>query len=260
MTQVMARVWLSPLFFAACTSTAPGTDASSADYSSVVAADRPVSYWRFGDSPGDRANDAASDASARDELGRANGTRAGGVTTGAPGAVAGDPNGAFAFDGKTGVVVAPDVYAFEGTRPFSVEVWIAPARTGGSPLQRIVNHRVGPPHTGWRLVLDETKRVVFDRWNEEVSVAAIAGPLPLDAYTHVVGVYDGAELALYLDGKLAAKVPDTHAIGPFAAKLTWGAASTSTLDFFAGRLDEAAIYDFALGADRVAAHKKAALR
>ena len=181
-----------------------------------------------------------------------------GVKRGALGAL-GDADTAFEFDGFTGVVVAPDIYSFGEKSPFSVEVWVAPAQ-GGLPLQRICNHRVGPPHTGWRLVLDDTKRVLFERWSNEASSTAASRPIPIGVYSHVVGRYDGRTLELFVDGVLVSSVPDPHAIGPFAAALTWGAASTSTLDFFSGRLDEAAIYEHALGSDRVAAHFSARSR
>ena len=43
-------------------------------------------------------------------------------------------------------------------------------------------------------------------------------------------------------------------IAPFSAPLVWAAASTGVIDFFSGKLDEAAIYDFALAPDRIARH------
>ncbi len=216
-----------------------------APYAELVASDGPTSYWRFGDVTG------RSDV--RDETGRVPAARTSGVSAGAPGAIAGDADTAFAFDGARAAVVAPDVDGFQGTAPFTVEVWIAP-KEGGLPIQRICNHRLGPPHTGWRLFLDETKRVAFERWNDDVILGAVSAPLPVGTYSHVVARYDGAELALFVDGARVSSVPDTGRIGAFSAPLTWGAASTVALDFFTGSLDEGAIYDRALEADRIAAH------
>ena len=230
--------WLGAM--AACS---PPNDEAPRAYADLVRADRPASYWRFGDVEG---------TAARDETGQAPGAISAGVKRGVEGAL-GDASSAFEFDGATGVVVAPDIYPFGDRLPFAVEVWIAPS-PGGLPLQRICNHRVGPPHTGWRLVLNATKRALFERWSNEVSTTAMSAPLPTGVYSHVVARYDGRTLDLFVDGVLASSVPDEHVIGPFAAPLTWGAASTSTLDFFSGRLDEAAIYEHALGTDRVAAH------
>ena len=215
-------------------------------YADTVSADHPTSYWRFGDPAGDAAR-------ARDETGAAPAALTDGVTRGVPGALAGDTDTAFAFDGAHGSVVGPDVDAFAATAPFSVEVWMAP-EPGGLPIQRICNHRFGTPHTGWRLFVDEAKRVAFERWSGDAILGAVGAAVPLGSWSHVVATYDGATLALYVNGALAQSTPDAHPIAPFAAPLVWAASSTDVIDFYSGRLDEGAIYDHALAPDRVARH------
>ena len=230
---------LAALAVVRCASKAPPS------YVDLVRADHPVSYWRF--------DERDPSPSAHDGVGQVDASLRGGVTLGAAGALAGDSNRAFAFDGSTGLVVGPDVYAFDGTHPFTVEVWIAPD-AGGLPVQRICNHRFGLPHTGWRMILDETKHVVFDRWSGDVQLGAVLAAIPVGVYSHVVGRYDGAALTLYVDGDLRQSAPDAHPIAPFSAPLVWAAASTGVIDFFSGKLDEAAIYDFALAPDHIAQH------
>jgi Concanavalin A-like lectin/glucanases superfamily len=214
-------------------------------YADTVSADHPISYWRFGDDPAATA--------AKDETGVATGAFTAGVTRGVPGAIAGDANTALAFDGTAGSVVGPDVDAFTGTAPFSVEAWIAP-EPGGLPIQRICNHRFGTPHTGWRLFVDETKHVAFERWSGDAVLGAVTAPVALGSWSHVVATYDGATLSLYVNGALATTAADTHPIAPFGAPLVWAASSTDVIDFYSGRLDEGAVYDHALSADRVARH------
>ena len=223
-------------------------EAPPATYADVVLADRPSSYWRFGET------DVASGA--RDETGRAQATATAGVTRGTAGALAGDPNTAFAFDGVLGSVVAPDLYTFAGRSPFSVEVWVAPS-PGGLPFQRLCNHRYGTPHTGWLLFLDPQKRATFERWSGNQLLGAVSAPLAAGVYAHVVATYDGAALSLYVNGALAQTTRDAREIAPFTAPLVWGAASTDVIDFFSGRLDEGAIYDHALSPDRIARHHAA---
>ncbi|HEY6461522.1 MAG TPA: hypothetical protein VIY73_15250, partial [Polyangiaceae bacterium] len=96
---------------------APGEAASveasvdaAVTYPGVVMADLPLSYWRFGE---------ASGTVAVDQMGATNGTYVGGVTLGAPGAIAGDGDTAATFDGATGYVDMGTGFAFGGTAPMS---------------------------------------------------------------------------------------------------------------------------------------------
>lgn len=226
------------------------TEKRSPSYAEVVRADRPASYWRFGEASGSLA--------AHDELGVADGKVQGGVTR-APGTISGDPDGAFAFDGMRSSVVLPDLYTFEGKHPFAIEVWIAPI-AAGTPIQRICNHRIGPAHTGWRLLRDQPQRITFERWSGDVVLGTVSAEVPLDKYSHIVARYDGATVEIYVDGLLRQAAPDAHDIALYKQALVWAAGNVGDEDFFVGRLDEAAIYDFALAPDRIAAHHAAALR
>jgi hypothetical protein len=105
-----------------------------------------------------------------------------------------------------GFVAAPDVYTFDGTHPFTLEVWVAPS-AGGLPIQRFCNHRLGvPTHHGWLLFIDDTQHVACERWDGDVVLGRVAAPIPLDVYSHVVARYDGRELALFVDGTLRQSV------------------------------------------------------
>jgi hypothetical protein len=135
-------------------------------YAEVVRSDAPSSYWRFGDQT----------RTAHDEMGRADAVYSPGVSLGAAGALAGDHDGAAAFDGASGFAAGPDVHTFLGTHAFTIEVWIAPAE-GGLPVQRVCNHRYGTPHTGWLLFLDGAKNAVFERWSNEAVLGRVSSPL-----------------------------------------------------------------------------------
>jgi hypothetical protein len=215
-------------------------------YVDAVRADRPASYWRFGE--------ADTSHGALDAIAGKDGAIQSGVTVRAPGALAHDADTAFAFDGVHGAVVIPNAYTFEGIAAFSVELWLS-LGTGGASTQRISNHRIGD--TGWRLVRTEPQRIAFERWNNAVLLGAAAADLPIGTYAHVVGRYDGATIAIYVDGELRASAPDAHAIDHFEQTLVWGAGNVGDIDFFVGNIDEPAIYDFALAPDRIAAHHAA---
>jgi len=173
---------------------------ATASYEALVRADRPSSYWRF--------DEKTAAEGARDEMGRAPAAYGGGVALGAPGALgiarprgegSTEPDTAATFDGATSMVIGPDIYSFGGNAPFTIEVWVSPAG-GGAPIQRLCNHRHGPPHTGWLLFLDPARRVAFERWSGEIVLGSVAADVPSGAYSYVVVRYDGAELSLWIDG------------------------------------------------------------
>ena len=79
----------------------------------------------------------------------------------------------------------------------------------------------------------------------------------LAGFSHAVAVYDSArlKLELYINGALVHSVMDTRAMPEFASPAYIGAAPDTALDFlYHGAIDEVAIYDHALTADRIALH------
>src|SRR6266852_7303617 len=71
-----------------------------AGYSAVILADKPLGYWRLGESdPSQAAKDASGNGN--------DGTYVGGVTLGQKGAINRDPDTAAQFDGSTGYVDIP---------------------------------------------------------------------------------------------------------------------------------------------------------
>jgi hypothetical protein len=78
----------------------------------------------------------------------------------------------------------------------------------------------------------------------------------IGSWNHLVGVYDGANISLYLNGQLAdgpSPAPGFTANTNFTVPLRFGA-TTLTNREFNGWVDEAAFYNYALGADRIADH------
>src|SRR5436190_1632455 len=102
---------------------AGGASAQTAgsSYADVVVGDGPVSFWRVGE---------ASGAVALDAVGANRGGYFGGFALGQPGAVAGDT--AVSLNGTSGYVGVPDSASLHTGDNFSVELWVKPARLGGS--------------------------------------------------------------------------------------------------------------------------------
>src|SRR4029077_18308996 len=108
---------LSVVFVASAAIPVPTIQAAraSANYSSTVLADGPVSYWRLGEQSGTTALDIGTGAN--------NGAFTGGYTLGVGGAIVSDINTAGAFNGSTGYVSVPDKANLDLTGDMTLGMW-----------------------------------------------------------------------------------------------------------------------------------------
>ena len=218
-------------------------------YAAQVLVDAPVAYWRF---------DEVSGTTARDSSGHGNdATYQGGVQLGVPGAIAGDADTAASFDGVTGFVTAGNLFEFPAQAPFSIEAWVStqPASTYAGVASR--NDAVGgPPSEGYILFVAPTSgHMGFQRLDgASVSTAVSSAGVSAAAPTHVVGTFDGLELVVYADGEAQGTQTASFAIAGAVSAFVVGAEAGGSGNYFAGTLDEVAVYDHALTADRVRAH------
>jgi hypothetical protein len=213
-------------------------------YRDAVLADLPSAYWRLGDLA----------TTARDEIGNNDGTYAGNCARGIAGAIAGDSDPAVGFDGTSCMVTLPNAFGFTGTQPFSIEAWVAPSASGVQ-FQHVFTRetRTAGPDDGYALLRATAVGIYLERvvatTASDSSVAVVAN----GAYAHVVAVYDGAANRLYVDGaEVGAPQPDAGALATISVAALIGASSQG--NFFAGAIDEVAVYGHALSLARVALH------
>jgi hypothetical protein len=228
----------------------PSTDNvadTSLDYASVVRKDSPLGYWRFGEPP--------SVTQAGDEMGLHPGAYVGGVDLGIPGALASDPNTAVALDGNSGHIAFGPIFPFAGTAAFSLEAWINPV-SNDTKAHRIVNNRNDAGSDGYRLILDADHLLKCERWGAG-TVGRVSAVPALNQFSHVVCTYDGTQMKLFINGAEVNAAPSSNAMSPNMFSLTVGTLSSASGDYFAGELDEFAIYEAALTAQRVLAHFQA---
>ena len=225
-----------------------GPDASNTAYAAAVRADRPLGWWRL---------DERSGTKAKDEAAAHDGTYVGSVTFRAAGAIVGDPDTAVALDGTSGALRIADTFDASGTQPFSIELWLNPTSTSGD--HRLASRRTGNSETGYRFMFSGDQ-LRLERWQDGgLSGAAALAPLPkLNRWTHVVGTYNGAVLRIYADGAEVGSGSSPGAVSASSAIFVWASNSLADADYFAGSVDELAIYDHALEPDRIAAHTRAA--
>jgi hypothetical protein len=224
---------------------APPPPPSSA-YGRAVAADRPLGWWRLGETSG---------SAAVDQMGLNNGTYSStGVTLGQPGLVSTDPNKAAAFNGSSGAVAIPAAALFNLGRTISLEAWIKPTSLPAAGAFRSVltkaeaySLQFNGPRLEFTIIQSGTRRRL-----QTPSGVIVAG-----GTYHVVGTFDGVTQRLYVNGAQVASAALSGSASSSGAPLVIGSWDGRS-ELFNGTLDEAAVYGTALSAAQVRAHYDAA--
>ncbi|SDT39142.1 Concanavalin A-like lectin/glucanases superfamily protein [Friedmanniella luteola] len=240
---------------AAISATAAGGSSLSA-YDQKVLADSPQNYWRFAETSGTTVADTAGSGPA---------TRQAGVTTGVPGARTGTaPGTAYRFSGSGSTSSVASSTAEAGKQVFSVEAWFKTSSTTGGKIVSFGSAQTGNSTNADRQVyLSNAGQVIFG--TIAGSVRAIYGPSGKNdgKWHHVVATLDPSGLKLYVDGVLSASRTDYYQAQRYTGYWRVGGDVLSgwpgnpTSPYLAGDIDDVAVYDRALTAAQVAAHKAA---
>jgi hypothetical protein len=230
----------------ATTDGAPAETGPPDPYGDVVRVDAPVAWFRF--------EESVTEVDAKDSAGAhtgklvsgpmgfgATGISGRGISTPATGTPAGFSLG--------------NVLGFDGTKSFSLEVWVKPApRPGGHYLFTKRESASGSGFNGWLLYLLEVGTPRFENWGTDL-FAAGTSPIP-SGWVHIVATvaFDGATSSakMFVNGLLQ---PTATAAGNQPTPAT--SVPLEILSKFLGDADELAIYDKALSAERIVAHYEA---
>ena len=215
---------------------------AAASYAASVIADRPVSYWRLGETSGTIAGDITV----------ANpGTYNGPPTLGATSLLGTDQtDAAVGFDGAGDDVRVGQSGSLDITGPVTLEAFVKPTSLPAAGSIRSIVAKTG----SYALQLNgPTVEFTLLQLGVNRRLQAPAGTIAAGGTYHVVGTYDGATQRLYVNGRLVASAALTG-----AADVTINgvriASWNGTQQFFVGTIDEAAIYNKALSAAQVAGH------
>ena len=107
----------------------------------------------------------------------------------------------------------------------------------------------------WRIgnaSLDPRFHMGIAIWNapDTASIDAVTA-VGFDEWHHVVGMYDGASINVYLDGALDVSVPTTQPIGPDELPVLIGDNPGATGRYWDGLIDEVLIYNRALSDEEI---------
>jgi hypothetical protein len=223
------------------TGTTAGSDqtfTATAGYrDAVLATNGLAGYWRLGELSG---------TTATDEKGTSDGTYLGGFTLDQPGALAGDPNRAAAFDGVSGeMTVGGPALNSSG----SLEGWFNWQK--GVALMRDASSAGG---TGWILAYDSGGTLYYRLGGTSFNTGRATASVR-NGWHHFVATKDGGNVALYVDGQ---PVHSAGGAGTVAPTMAWHVMRNGAYSQFSqGQADEVAVYNVALSAATVQQHYNA---
>ena len=194
-----------------------------------------------------------AESNAWDQVGLNHGTLTNGTGFGA-----GEVGQAFNLNGTSKYVNVPNSASLNPTNSISVEAWIYPRLPLNSTAAPIIKKAGEGSATqdGYRLELNGTSGVRFGVYlnGGRAWVLTPSAPLYLNQWSHFVGVFNGTNLSLYLNGTLAGTpVAAPGQIVPSGNNLQIGHDPSTASRYFNGLIDEASVYNTALSAAQIQA-------
>ncbi|MFT4109066.1 LamG-like jellyroll fold domain-containing protein, partial [Propionicimonas sp.] len=214
-------------------------------YGAAVYGDQPWAYWRLDETSGTTAADASA-------TGQHPAAYQQGVTQGVDGII--PANGASRFDGVDDVVVSTT--PISGPTTYSEEAWFRTTTTRGGKIIGFGGSASGLSSSYDRHVyMQDDGRLVFGVYVGGEYTITTDKALNDGLWHHVVATQSSDGMKLYVDGSLTGTNAQTSAEAStgywrVGGDRTWG----STSSYFAGDIDDAAIYTTALTATQVQAH------
>ncbi len=236
-------------------------------YGAIVAADKPVAYWRLDETGGSLAEDAVG--SFDGTYTPNSGSISYGVPTGIPSSA--DPAVTLANGATIQVPFAPEL---NPDTAWSVETWINPASLGANGGDyRIVlssEYQLYPnPYNGWYLYQQPSGSLAFVP--QPGNGFIVAGAMVPGDWYHIVITDDLTNFTMYINGAAAtgfpvsgdAFVPDGDGInldgtaglgGTDGGNFVIGQRTDGQFNTFEGTVDDTAVYQYALSAQQIASH------
>lgn len=233
-----------------------GSGTALTRYQSQVLSDGPESYWTMNDGPGTVMADL---------LGKDNGTHGALVTTGAGGAISGEPGTSFRFAGTGSTSVAGDTVSQTSPASFSTEAWFMTSSiTGGHIIGLDSSSTGGGSFADRHIYLSNEGRVFFAvKPSNTIKSVSSSATYRDSQWHHVVGTLSAEGLKLYVDGQLVGHSEITQQALQFRTRPAYwriggdtltGYPSKPTSNYLAGHLDEVAVYPVALTAATIKDH------
>jgi hypothetical protein len=228
---------------------------SAAAYASAVQADSPYLYWRFGETGPQLAADSSGNN--RDGfyyLGPD-------VLVGQNGAVPSNSSAILSAIGTSGAARNPTQYT--NPNPFTIEGWFRTQTTAGGKLIGFGNQPFGTSTSYDRhIYMRDDGRLVFGTYLSSTGTRTLTTTAAYNdgAWHHVAASLGSGGMQLYVDGELALEnaavttAESTTGYWRIGGDNLNGWPDPPTSYYFAGWLDEWAVYGAQLSAGRIAVH------
>jgi hypothetical protein len=218
-------------------------------YAQAVLFDRPIAYYRVGETAGTRAFDASGNGN--------NGAYLPVTTDDEPSLLPGGYDAAILLDGVGGSLNTP-LTVLSTLDKFSIEGWFYAQNVGSGNIALCKNRTWD---TGVYVFVNASGQLVFNAGNE--SCASAASSIVNSQVYYFAATFDGTNLRLYINGSLVA-IHSAGTVPTWGDRFSFGASYAIEPGhgvegwFFHGNLDELALYNHVLPAARIAAHYAAA--
>jgi PKD repeat protein len=219
-------------------------------YGSTIYDASPSLYWRLDESSGTVAHDVTPNGN--------NGTYSGGVTFGTPGAITGTTDTAVTMNGSNGVVSTTT--AVPGPSVYSEELWFKTTTTTGGKLIGFGSSATGSSSSYDRHVyMLNNGELTFGAYTGVSNVITSTSSYNDGKWHQMVATEASDGMKLYVDGALVASGAAT---GSQSYNGFWRVGGDNlaswpnqpTSNYFAGSIDEAAVYTTELSAAQVSDH------
>ncbi|CAN7326610.1 LamG-like jellyroll fold domain-containing protein [Knoellia sp. LjRoot47] len=243
---------VSPL--SAVASVTVATTASA--YAGRILDDGATAYWRLGETSGNVVADSAGDNGA---------TARGGYTRNVtPGALVNDTNRATSFNGVDGFT-SGDSYS-PSPSVYSVEAWFRTSSTSGGKIVGFGDGRTGNSgNYDKHIWMTNDGQLRFGVWNGRPDVVESRSGLNNDQWHHVVASQGPSGMAMFVDGELVGRNTVTtnqpySGVWKIGGDNLNGWPTDASSSYFAGSVDEVAVYPSVLSTQKVIEHYTASGR
>jgi len=154
------------------------------------------------------------------------------------------------------VITVPDSASLHFSNTISIEAWVNPSTSFGSPVHTILSKFDFPS----RLSSGTNSSFLFGTTNNGLpfflvspkgsalsnATVIVNNPLPVNQWSFLVATYDGSALRFYVNGALAAQTDYTGGIFAGTSPLGIGSLQSGLGQTFSGLIDEVSLYNRAL--------------
>lgn len=222
-----------------------GIPAADTDYNTSVSGDSPNTYLKLTERSGNPADSGSSALSV---------TANGSPIYRKPGPSGGELDFAWELDGASQYLDLGDQYDSTGTNSLTVELWIKPTAAALTGTVDLVNKLSATD--GWALRL-VSGVPTFSRVVASATVSATGTTLVAGRWYHVVAIYNGSTIMVYVDNAAGTPVSSTGSLANTAANLNVGRSAASG-NYYQGDVAKIAIWSSAITAQQVTDHYVAA--